>query len=104
VVAAEQVCPRTALDGTLRPARLAATAAAEFAAGRASLPHVEATARVLRSAKAERQAPDMWAGAELQLAAKAGGYTPRRCSRGARHWSRSKSRTVRIPTSGRPPR
>jgi 5-methylcytosine-specific restriction protein A len=75
VVAAEQVCPRTGLDGSVLPARLTATAE-EFAAGRASLRHVEAIARALAAPSAERLTPDVWAGAELQLAAKTGEYSP----------------------------
>ena len=47
VTAAEQVTPRTGLDGAALPARLPATAQV-FAAGRASLRHVEVIARVLR--------------------------------------------------------
>jgi sugar-phosphatase len=51
VVAADHVCFRTGLDGTALPARLPATAA-ESAAGRASLRHVEVVARVLGTAAA----------------------------------------------------
>jgi hypothetical protein len=76
VVAAEQVTPRTGLDGSLLPARLPATAAV-FGEGRASLRHVEVIARVLGSDAAGRLSPEQWAGAERQLAAKAGCYTPR---------------------------
>ena len=75
VVAAEQVCARTGLDGAELPARLPSTAA-EFAAGRAGLRHVEVIARVLASPAAERLAPEVWARAELQLAAKAAEHTP----------------------------
>ncbi|MDN5750941.1 MAG: 13E12 repeat family protein, partial [Pseudonocardia sp.] len=75
VTAAEQVCPRLGLDGTPRPARLAATAAV-FAAGQASLRHVETIARVLGTAAAQRLTPEIWAGAETQLAAKTAEYTP----------------------------
>ena len=75
VVAAEHVCPRVGLDGTVLPPRLAATAEA-FDAGRASLRHVEVIARVLGSAAANRLAPDVWAGAEAVLAEKAGEYVP----------------------------
>ena len=46
VTAAEQVTPRTGLDGAVLPARLAATAEV-FAAGRTGLRHVEVIARVL---------------------------------------------------------
>ena len=45
-VAAEQVTPRTGLDGAVLPARLPATAEV-FGAGRAGLRHVEVIARVL---------------------------------------------------------
>jgi 5-methylcytosine-specific restriction protein A len=75
VTAAERVCPRTGLDGSVLQARLPATAAV-FAAGGAGLRHVEVVARVLGSAAAERLAPEVWAGAEVQLAAKADVYTP----------------------------
>lgn len=75
VTAAEQVCPRVGLDGSALPARLTATAEV-FAAGQASLRHVEAIARVLATPAAERLAPEVWAGAEAQLAAKAAEYTP----------------------------
>jgi hypothetical protein len=75
VVAAEQVGARVALDGTPMPARLPAAAAA-FAAGQARLGHVEAIARVLGSASADRLTPEQWAGAEAVLADKTAEYTP----------------------------
>jgi Domain of unknown function (DUF222)/HNH endonuclease len=75
VVAAERVTPRVGLDGAVLPARLPATADV-FAAGGASLRHVEAIARVLDSAAAGRLTPQQWAGVEEQLAAKADCYTP----------------------------
>jgi hypothetical protein len=75
VVAAEQVTSRVGLDGAALPARLPATAAV-FAAGRASLRHVDAVARVLGSGPAQRLAPQQWAEVEEQLAAKADSYTP----------------------------
>jgi Domain of unknown function (DUF222)/HNH endonuclease len=75
VVAAEQVVARVGLDGAALPARLASTAAA-FAAGRASLRHVDVIARVLGAPTAERLTPEQWAGAEEQLAAKTREYTP----------------------------
>ena len=75
VVAAEQVTPRIGLDGTALPAHLPATAAV-FESGGAALRHVDVIARVLASSAAERLAPDVWAGAEAQLAAKASAYTP----------------------------
>ena len=75
VVAADQVSPRVGLDGAALPARLQATAAV-FAAGRAGLRHVEVIARVLGSPAAGRLAPQVWAGAEAQLAAKSPEYTP----------------------------
>jgi hypothetical protein len=76
VVVAEQVTSRVGLDGTPLPARLPATATV-FAAGRASLRHVEVIARVLGSDAAERLSLEQWAGAEEQLAGKAELYTPR---------------------------
>ncbi|WP_433281388.1 DUF222 domain-containing protein [Pseudonocardia xinjiangensis] len=75
VVAAEQVYPRVSLDGTALPAKLPATAAV-FAAGATGLRHVAVIARVLASPAAERLTPDVWAGAEAQLADKAAVYTP----------------------------
>ncbi|MQA16702.1 MAG: DUF222 domain-containing protein, partial [Pseudonocardiaceae bacterium] len=84
VTAAEQVCDRAGLDGTPVPARLAATAGV-FAAGGCSLRHVETIAKVLGSAAAERLSPEVWSGAERELAAKAGEYTPTELH----HWGRS---------------
>ena len=75
VVAAEQVTPRTGLDGAVLSARLAATAEV-FADGRTGLRHVEVIARVLASKPAGRLSPEVWAGAEAQLAGKADVYTP----------------------------
>jgi hypothetical protein len=75
MTAAEQACPRLGLDGTALPARLAATAEV-FAAGRASLRHVEVIATVLATVAADRLTPQVWAGAEAQLAAKTSVYTP----------------------------
>jgi 5-methylcytosine-specific restriction protein A len=75
VVAAEQIVPRTGVDGAVLPARLPDTAEA-FAAGRAGLRHVEAVAQVLAAPAARRLAPAQWAGVEEQLAAKAEVYTP----------------------------
>jgi 5-methylcytosine-specific restriction protein A len=72
---AEQVCPRTGLDGQVLPARLVATAA-QFAAGRVSLRHVEVLAKALDSPEASRLAPSVWAGAEEQLAEQATRYAP----------------------------
>lgn len=68
LVAAEQVHLRTGLDGTPLPPRLPATAEA-FDEGAASLRHVEVVARVLGSDAAGRLTPEVWAGAETQLAA-----------------------------------
>ncbi|WP_433559930.1 DUF222 domain-containing protein [Pseudonocardia xinjiangensis] len=75
VVAAEQVFPRVSLDGAALPAKLPATAAV-FTAGHTGLRHVAVIARVLASPAAERLAPEVWAGAEAQLAEKAAVYTP----------------------------
>jgi hypothetical protein len=76
VSAAEQVGPRTGLDGTVLPARLPATAEV-FAGGRTSLRHVEVITRLLNSDAAGRLSPEDWAHAEAQLAGWASGYTPR---------------------------
>jgi len=73
-VAAEQVAPRTGLDGTVLPARLPAMAEV-FAAGRTTLRHVEAVARLLGSKSAGRLSPEQCAGLEAQLAGKADSYT-----------------------------
>ena len=75
VVAAEQVTPRTGLDGAVLPARLPATAEV-FTSGRTSLRHVDVIARLLASKPAGRLSPEQWAGAEAQLAAQADRYTP----------------------------
>jgi hypothetical protein len=75
VIAAEQTQPRTGLDGTPLPAHLPETAEV-FAAGATSLRHVDVIARLLATPAARRLAPQVWAGAEAQLAAKAGDYTP----------------------------
>jgi uncharacterized protein DUF222 len=67
VSAAEQVCPRTGLDGAVLPARLTATA---------GLRHVEAIGRVLAGPSAQRLSPTVWSGAEAELAAHTDRYTP----------------------------
>jgi Domain of unknown function (DUF222) len=74
-VAAEQVMPRTGLDGAVLPARLPATSTA-FSEGRASLRHVDVVARVLGSPSAGRLTPEQWAGAEAAIADKTSTYTP----------------------------
>jgi 5-methylcytosine-specific restriction protein A len=74
-IAAEQVGARTSLDGSVLPARLPATAEV-FAAGKASLRHVDVIARVLDTKAAQRLTPEQWAGVERQMAAKAEEYTP----------------------------
>jgi hypothetical protein len=75
VVAAEQACERISLDGTVLAARLPVTGKA-FAAGRASLRHVEVIAGLLGSEAAGRLSEGKRAGAEEQLAAKAEVFTP----------------------------
>jgi len=75
VTAAEQVCGRVGLDGTPLPARLPATAEV-FAAGQCSLRHVETIARALATPAAGRLTPEVWQGAEAELADKAPLYTP----------------------------
>ena len=101
MVAAEQVCARVGLDGTVLPARLAATAEL-FEVGRAGLRHVEVIARVLASPPAARLAPEVWAGAESELAAKAEVYTPSELQAwgAVRRWWRPWIRTGRNPTIG----
>ena len=61
VSAAEQVCPRTGLDGAALPARLPATAQ-QFATGAASLRHVEVITRVLAGPSAQRLSPTVVVG------------------------------------------
>lgn len=63
------------LDGEVRPPRLPATATA-FEDGTAGLRHVEVIATLLDSPAAKRLTAQAWAGAEQELAAKAGEYTP----------------------------
>ncbi|MCE3555718.1 HNH endonuclease [Pseudonocardia sp. RS11V-5] len=75
VIAAESVCAQVGLDGAALPARLPATATV-FASGEAGLRHVEVIARLLDAGPARRLSPETWAGAEVQLAANAGAYTP----------------------------
>ncbi|MCE3551542.1 13E12 repeat family protein, partial [Pseudonocardia sp. RS11V-5] len=76
VAVADAVCPRIGLDGAALPARLPATAEV-FAAGNTSLAHVAVLTRLLASPPAARLAPEIWAGAEIQLADAATSYTPR---------------------------
>jgi len=75
VIAAEQVCLRIGLDGTACPPRLPATAAA-FAAGAASLRHVEVVTRIMGSDAARRLTAHQRAAAETQLADKIIEYAP----------------------------
>ncbi|RZT85263.1 5-methylcytosine-specific restriction protein A [Pseudonocardia sediminis] len=75
VMAAENVVGRTALDGTVLPPRLPATAEV-FDAGRTSLRHVEVVAKVLATRAAERLTPEVWSAAEAQIGAKSCEYTP----------------------------
>ncbi len=75
VTVADAVCERVGLDGAVLPPKLPATAEA-FADGSAGLRHVEVIARVLASESAGRLAPQVWAGAEQELADKAAVYTP----------------------------
>ena len=80
---AEQVCERVSLDGQVLPALLPDTAVV-FAAGEVSLRHVEVIADALGSSAAGRLAPQVWAGAEQQLAARAREYRPRELAAFAR--------------------
>src|SRR3954449_6206236 len=73
--AAARVCPRIDLQGQVLPAALPATAAV-FAAGAASLAHVEVIGRLLDGGAARRLSPTVWAGVEELLAAHADEYTP----------------------------
>lgn len=71
----EHVRPRSTVDGTPLAPRIPATAAA-FDAGAAGLRHVEVVARLLDSEPASRLSPEVWAGAEAQLAAWIAECTP----------------------------
>src|SRR3954447_14043656 len=73
--AAARVCPRIDLQGQALPASLPATAAV-FAAGAASLAHVEVIGRLLDGGAAHRLPPTVWAAVEELLAAHADEYTP----------------------------
>ncbi len=75
LVAADQAQPRVSLDGTPLPPRLPSTAEV-FAAGGASLRHIDTIARLLATPTARRLAPAVWAGAEAELAAKTADYSP----------------------------
>ena len=75
VLAAEQVGERVDLQGQVLPPRLPATAAA-FAAGEASLRHVEVIARLMGGATAGHLPPEVAAEAEVQIAARTADYTP----------------------------
>ncbi len=72
VLVAEQVGPRTGLDGTTLPPRLPGTAAA-FHVPEAGIGvgHVEVITRVLGTPAAVRLAPQTWAAAEEHLATRA---------------------------------
>ena len=99
VTAAEQVTPRTGLDGSVLPARLPATAEV-FAAGRTGLRHVEVIARVLASRPAGRLSPEPGRVRRRSWPARPT-CTPRTsCSSGARRWSSCWIRTVSSPTTG----
>lgn len=74
-LAAEQVHPRRALDGTELPARLPATAD-RFADGRIGLRHVHVIATVLGSHAARRIHPDRLVLAETEIAEHACIYNP----------------------------
>ncbi len=80
---AEQVCERVSLDGQALPARLTDTAAV-FAAGEVSLRHVEVIADALGGSAAGRLSPQVWAGEERQLAARAREYRPKELAAFAR--------------------
>ncbi len=73
---AEQVCQRVGLDGQVLEARLTDTATL-YAAGEVGLRHVEVIADALSSPAAGRLSPEVWAGAEQQLAARARECRPR---------------------------
>ena len=100
VSAAEQVCPRTGLDGAALPARLPATAQ-QFATGAAGLRHVEVITRVLAGPSAQRLSPTVWSGAEAELAAHADRYTPSELLEWGADWSTRWTRTDPSPTTAR---
>jgi len=73
--AAARVCPRIDLQGQVLPTALPATAAV-FAAGSASLAHVEVIGHLLDGGAAHRLPPTVWAAVEELLATHADEYTP----------------------------
>ncbi|WP_219414300.1 HNH endonuclease signature motif containing protein [Pseudonocardia nigra] len=75
VTAAEHTCERVELDGTVLEAKLPATGKA-FAAGQASLRHVEVIVTLLATPAAGRLSEEQRAGVEEELAARAADYTP----------------------------
>jgi hypothetical protein len=75
VVAAEHACERIGLDGTVLEPRLPQTGKV-FAAGKASVRHVEVIAGLLASDAAGRLTEEQRTGVEEQLAAKTTDYTP----------------------------
>ena len=75
VIAADNVGPRVDLQGQQLPPLLPATATV-FAAGQASLAHVQVIAALMASATAAHLTPDLAAGAEEQLAAQITHFTP----------------------------
>jgi len=98
VSAAEQVCPRTGLDGAVLPARLTATAE-RFAAGAASLRHVEVITRVLGCPSAQRLSPAVWSGPKPSWRRTPTSTRRRSCWSGATDWSTRSTRTAPSPTT-----
>ena len=99
VTAAEQVTPRTGLDGSVLTARLPATAEV-FAAGRTGLRHVEVIARVLGSRPAGRLSPEPGRVRRRSWPARPTSTPRTSCTSGARRWSSCWIRTVSSPTTG----
>ncbi|MEJ3658456.1 hypothetical protein WEH80_36410 [Actinomycetes bacterium KLBMP 9759] len=75
LAAAEHLCPRVGLDGSVLPPVMAAGAVV-FEAGAMSVRHVDAIRRVLASKETERLEPAVCADVEVQLADKAPVFGP----------------------------
>ena len=102
VTAAEQVTPRTGLDGAVLSARLAATAAV-FADGRTGLRHVEVIARVLASKAAGRLSPRCGRVRRRSWPPRPTSTPRTSCTSGVRRWSSCWIRTAPSPTTARRP-
>jgi hypothetical protein len=103
VIGAEQACERIGMDGTVVPAALPATAKV-FAAGQASLRHVNVIAGLLGTAAAGRLTDGQRAGVEEQLAGLASEYRPAHYATSAPNSSKPSTTTGPIRTTPHPRR